>query len=59
VLRALRRNHFLSLLLSIQCECWRYLGINWNFNLNFHQMMLEARQQCPNPFFMEFFMLGV
>jgi hypothetical protein len=39
-------------------ECWRHVGINWNLGTNFHQMMMEARQQWQNPFFMEFFMLG-
>jgi hypothetical protein len=29
-------------------ECWRHLGFNWNFNLDFHSMMLEAKQQCSS-----------
>jgi hypothetical protein len=39
-------------------ECWRHLGFNWNFNLDFHNMMIEAKQQCPHPFFMETFMVA-
>jgi hypothetical protein len=39
-------------------ECWRHLGINWNFHLDFHSMMEEAKKQYTHMFFMEIFMLG-
>jgi hypothetical protein len=33
------------------------LGIDWDFNLAFHQMMEKARQRFGAPLFMEIFML--
>jgi hypothetical protein len=34
--------------------CWNHLNINWNLDLNFHNMMRSAKQQFPSSFFMEF-----
>jgi hypothetical protein len=39
-------------------ECWNHLSINWNFGLNFQDMMKSARQHFPSSFFMEIFMIG-
>jgi hypothetical protein len=39
-------------------DCWNHLGIIWNSNLGFHQMLEEAKKQCNHMFFMEIFMLG-
>jgi hypothetical protein len=38
--------------------CWRHLGINWRFELDFHSMMEEARAQFHNKFFMDIFIIG-
>jgi hypothetical protein len=38
-------------------QCWAHLGINWDFNLPFHMMMIKVRQQFNSKFFMEVFML--
>jgi hypothetical protein len=38
--------------------CWQHLGIQWDFTTSFFQMMIQAKQQFLNPFFMEFFIIG-
>jgi hypothetical protein len=44
--------------LTFSLECWQHLNINWRFDLDFHPMMEEAKQQCSNSFFMETFIIG-
>jgi hypothetical protein len=39
-------------------QCCDHLGISWDLNLPFHQMMEKAKGQFAKPFFMEIFMLG-
>jgi hypothetical protein len=39
-------------------ECWNHLHINWNFGINFQNMIKLAKQQFPSSFFMEIFMVG-
>jgi hypothetical protein len=39
-------------------HCWNHLNINWNFNLDFYSMMLNAREQFGSNFFMEIFMIA-
>jgi hypothetical protein len=39
-------------------DCWRYLNINWNFNLDFYSMMDDARHHFTSNFFMEVFMIA-
>jgi hypothetical protein len=39
-------------------DCWRYLNIHWNFNLDFYSMMDEAKQKFNNDFFIEVFMIA-
>jgi hypothetical protein len=39
-------------------DCWSYLNINWNFNLDLYSMMDDAKSQFSNNFFMEVFMLA-
>jgi hypothetical protein len=43
---------------TFSMQCWNHLGINWNFNLPFHAMMENAKQQFNSDFFVETFMLG-
>jgi hypothetical protein len=47
---------FLSCPFSI--DCWNNLGIFWDFNPGFHQMLEEAKKQCNHMFFIEIFILG-
>jgi hypothetical protein len=35
--------------------CWEHLGIQWNSSVGFFQMMMQAKQNFSNPFFMEIF----
>jgi hypothetical protein len=35
--------------------CWRHLGINWRFDLDFHSIMEEASAHFHNKFFMDIF----
>jgi hypothetical protein len=42
---------------NFSLQCWNHLGIDWDFNLAFHQMMEKVRQRFGAPFFMEIFML--
>jgi hypothetical protein len=39
-------------------QCWKHLGITWDFNLPFHMMMVKARHLFNSDFFMEIFILG-
>jgi hypothetical protein len=38
--------------------CWQFLGIHWDFSMDFFQMMVNAEQQFQRPFFMEIFIIG-
>jgi len=33
--------------------CWQFLGIQWNLTSDFFQMIIQAKQAFPYPFFME------
>jgi hypothetical protein len=39
-------------------ECWQQLGIQWNLQTEFFQMMIKSKQQHQNPFFMETFIIA-
>jgi hypothetical protein len=39
-------------------ECWQHLGIHWNLQSEFFQMMIQSKQQHQNPFFMETFIIA-
>jgi hypothetical protein len=39
-------------------QCWNHLGINWDFILPFHMMMVKAKHHFNSEFFMKIFMLG-
>jgi hypothetical protein len=69
----LQGNNYNCVLCSAHCEettfhlffscpfsvaCWRHLGINWRFDLDFHSMMEEAKAHFHNNFFMELFITG-
>ena len=43
---------------SFSQACWRFLGIHWNLTSDFFQMMMQAKQQLRNPFFMEIFIVA-
>ena len=34
-------------------QCWHFLGIIWDLNLNFMNMIIAAYRNFPHPFFME------
>jgi len=36
-------------------ELWQHLGIQWNLISDLFQMLIQAKQQFPNPYFMEIF----
>ena len=38
--------------------CWQYLGIHWDFSMDFFHMLIQAKQQFQSPFFMEIFIIG-
>jgi hypothetical protein len=38
-------------------ECWQHLGIQWNLQSEFFEMMIQSQQQHQNPFFMETFII--
>jgi len=38
--------------------CWQHLGIQWNFASDFFKMLIQAKQQFPNPYFMEIFTIA-
>jgi hypothetical protein len=38
--------------------CWQHLGIQWNFASDFFQMLIQAKQQFSNPYFMEIFIIA-
>lgn len=40
-IRETRLHHFFTYPFSL--ECWQYLGLNWNSNLNFFQMVALSR----------------
>jgi predicted amidophosphoribosyltransferase len=69
----LQDNNYSCVLCSASCEettfhlflfCqfsqayWSHLGIFWNYNLPFHAMIEEAKDQCTHTFFMEFFIIA-
>jgi hypothetical protein len=38
--------------------CWTYLGIQWNFDLEFQTMVLQARLNFNSVIFREIFIIG-
>jgi hypothetical protein len=38
--------------------CWQFLGIQWNLTSDFFQMIIQAKQAFPYPFFMEVFIIS-
>jgi hypothetical protein len=39
-------------------HCWQFFGIQWNLTTDFLQMMIQAKQAFPYPFFMEVFIIS-
>ena len=43
---------------NLSRACWQHLGIQWNFASDFFQMLIQAKQQFTNPYFMEIFIIA-
>lgn len=43
---------------SFSRQCWQHLGIQWNTNIQFFEMMQQAKAQATHSFFMEIFIIA-